>query len=259
MNDETITFEDRLYVNPEVSMAEQDQFIDKFRNIQAQNQAQINRDTYNLGTPVSSNLGGLTGAEGLWNTQYQRPQVNAAIENLRQVNMQQALNTAMGNQQNVMAERLNQAKRAYYRAQQEASARDRANANNPNNQNLSSGLPINTNSGNNISDLAVRENEEARNKYDAEGAARDEAMSSIIKEQNSDNYAGATSVPFTYKINGKTIYGTMHRDQTGNITGVSTPEVNYNAKSAIKFLNSLAKDKNFFDVDGRLINSFLGL
>lgn len=131
MDNETITLEDRFYVDPSVSMAEQDQFIDKFRNIQAQNQAQINRDTYNLGTPVSSNLGGLTGAEGRWNTQYQRPQVNAAIENLRQVNMQQALNTAMGNQQNVMAERLNQAKRAYYRAQQEASARDRAKTNQP--------------------------------------------------------------------------------------------------------------------------------
>lgn len=133
MNDEILTFEDRIYTNPEVSMAEQDQFIDKFRNIQAQNQAQINRDTYNLGTPVSSNMGGLTGAEGLWNAQYQRPQVNAAIENLRQVNVQQALNTAMQNQQNAMANRINQAKRAYYRAQQEASARDRANANQPSN------------------------------------------------------------------------------------------------------------------------------
>lgn len=135
MGNETIEFEDRLYVNPELSMAEQDQFIEKFRNIQSQNQAQINRDTYNLGTPVSSNLGGLTGAEGLWNTQYQRPQVNAAIENLRQVGVQQAVNTAMANQQNAMQNRINQAKRAYYRAQNEAAARDRANANNPNNPN----------------------------------------------------------------------------------------------------------------------------
>lgn len=133
MNDETISFEDRIYVNPEVSMAEQEQFMEKFRNVQGQNQSQINRDTYNLGTPVSSNLGGLTGAEGLWNVQYQRPAVNAAIENLRQVNMQQAVNTAMQNQQNAIANRLNQTKRAYYRAQQEASARDRANANQPSN------------------------------------------------------------------------------------------------------------------------------
>lgn len=114
--DETLEFENRLYVNPEVSMAEQDQFIEKFRNLQGQNQAQINRDTYNLGTQVPSNLGGLTGAEGLWNAQYQRPAVNAAIENLRQVNLQQALNTAMQNQQNAMAERINQAKREYNRA-----------------------------------------------------------------------------------------------------------------------------------------------
>lgn len=132
-NDETITFEDRLFINPEVSMAEQEEFMEKFRNVQAQNQGQINQDTYNLGTPVSSNLGGLTGAEGRWNTQYQRPQVNEAVENLRQVNMAQAVSTAMQNQQNAMGNRLEQAKRAYYRAQQEASARDRANANGNNN------------------------------------------------------------------------------------------------------------------------------
>lgn len=132
MNNETIEFEGRSYVNPEISMAEQDQFIEKFRDIQAQNQAQIDRDTYNLGTPVSSNLGGLTGAEGLWNAQYQRPQVDSAIANLRQINLQQAVNTAMQNQQSAIQNRINQAKRAYYRAQQEAYARDRANTNSGN-------------------------------------------------------------------------------------------------------------------------------
>lgn len=142
MNNETIEFEDRSYVNPEISMAEQDQFIEKFRDIQAQNQAQINRDTYNLGTPVSSNLGGLTGAEGLWGAEYQRPQVNAAIANLRRVNLQQAVNTAMANQQNAMQNRINQAKRAYYRAQQEAYARDRAKANSSTGDNKQGGVDV---------------------------------------------------------------------------------------------------------------------
>lgn len=125
-NDEIIEFEDRSYVNPEVSLAEYDQFMEKFRNVQGQNQAQINRDTYNLGTQVPSNLGGLTGAEGLWNAQYQRTQVNDAIENLRRTGAAQAVATAMQNQQNAMANRLAQAQRAYNRAQQEAYNRDRS-------------------------------------------------------------------------------------------------------------------------------------
>lgn len=131
--DETITFEDRSYVNPQVSLAEQDQFIERFKDIQSQNQAQINQQTQALGSQVPSNQGGLVGAEGLWNVQYQRPQVNAAIENLRQANQLQALNTVMSNEQNAMANRLNQAKRAYYRAQQEQSKRDRDKANTPSN------------------------------------------------------------------------------------------------------------------------------
>lgn len=142
MDSETIELENRSYVNPEISMAEQDQFIEKFRSIQDQNQAQIDRDTYNLGAPVSSNLGGLTGAEGLWSAEYQRPQVNSAIANLRQINLQQAVNIAMQNQQNAMQNRINQAKRAYYRAQQEAYARDRAKANSSTSDNKQGGVDV---------------------------------------------------------------------------------------------------------------------
>lgn len=124
-SDEVIEFEDRSYVNPQTSIDEQNQFIEKFRALQDQNQAQINQQTQALGSQVPSNQGGLVGAENLWNVQYQRPQVNAAIENLRANNQLQALNTVMSNQQNAMANRLNQAKRAYYRAQHEAAKRNR--------------------------------------------------------------------------------------------------------------------------------------
>lgn len=242
MNDETISFEDRIYVNPEVSMAEQEQFMEKFRNVQGQNQSQINRDTYNLGTPVSSNLGGLTGAEGLWNVQYQRPAVNAAIENLRQVNMQQAVNTAMGNQQNAIAERLNQAKRAYYRAQQEASARDRAKANQPTNPlTPQSGLPIET-TNNNVSDLAARENEEARKKYEETNQAQfNEVMENVIKQNQSGNFNAINSVGFSYEVDGKPVYGTVYRDAFGNITGVATPTFEYNGNAGKQWLMDLAR------------------
>lgn len=124
-SDEVIEFEDRSYVNPQTSIDEQNQFIEKFRALQGQNQAQINQQTQALGSQVPSSQGGLVGAENLWNVQYQRPQVNAAIENLRANNQLQALNTVMSNQQNAMANRLNQAKRAYYRVPQEAAKRNR--------------------------------------------------------------------------------------------------------------------------------------
>lgn len=256
MDNETITFEDRLYVNPEVSMAEQDQFINRFRNLQAQNQAQINKDTYNLGTPVPSNQGGLIGAEGRWNTQYQRPQVNAAIENLRQVNIQQALNTAMQNQQSAMANRLNQAKRAYYHAQQEASARDRANANNSSNQpGNNSGLPINTNTGTNVDDLAVRENEASRQEYENTNQAQfNEVANKVVNEQNSGNYQTANSVPFMYYIDGKPYYGTIYRDEFSKITGVSSPTMDYNASAGQNFLKNLAQQGNFYNVNGQNLN-----
>lgn len=137
--DETITFEDRSYVNPQVSLAEQDQFLERFKDIQSQNQAQINQQTQALGSQVPSNQGGLVGAEGLWNVQYQRPQVNAAIENLRQSNQLQALNTVMSNEQNAMTNRLNQVKRAYYRALQEQNKRDRDKTNSSNSSNSPKG------------------------------------------------------------------------------------------------------------------------
>lgn len=126
--DEVIEFEDRSYINPQVSLTEQDEFIDRFRALQGQNQAQINQQTQALGSQVPSNQGGLIGGEGLWEAQYQRPQVNAAIENLRAANQLQALNTVMQNQQSAMANRLNQAKRAYYTASQNKAARDSASS-----------------------------------------------------------------------------------------------------------------------------------
>lgn len=114
--DEVFTFEEREYVNPEVSLNEQMDFVDKYRALQNQSQAQINRDTQALGTQVPSSMGGLSGAENLWTTQYRTPQVNAAVENLKQAAQMSALNTALANQQGMWQNRYNQAERAYNRA-----------------------------------------------------------------------------------------------------------------------------------------------
>lgn len=112
-NTEDVTFEveGRTYVNPQVALNEREQFVDTLRNVQAENTAQINQNTYNLGSQVPSNIGGLGGSEGLWTAQYQTPQVDAQIANLRATAQQEALNTALSNLQNIYQNRYKQAYR----------------------------------------------------------------------------------------------------------------------------------------------------
>lgn len=111
--EETFEFEGTQYVNPTISRDEQLGFIDNLRAVQNQNNQQIKEDTYNLGTQTTSNLGGLTGAEGKWQAEYQTPQINYTVDNLKSVAQQSALNTALNNLQNAWQNRYNQAQRAY--------------------------------------------------------------------------------------------------------------------------------------------------
>lgn len=111
--EETFEFEGTQYINPTTSRDEQLGFIDNLRAVQNQNNEQIKQDTYNLGTQTTSNLGGLTGAEGKWKAEYQTPQINYTIDNLKSVAQQSALNTALSNLQNAWQNRYNQAQRAY--------------------------------------------------------------------------------------------------------------------------------------------------
>lgn len=119
---------DRRYVNPQVSLNEQNAFIDNLRNTQGQDTAQIRQDTYNLGTAVPSNLGGLTGGSNYFKSRYQTPQTNSMVSDLRAAAQSQALSTLLNNE-------IGKAKKRYsdaYRA-----AKKRANnissGNNPNN------------------------------------------------------------------------------------------------------------------------------
>lgn len=110
--DDTIfEVEDRLYLNPQTALNEREQFVDTLRNVQAENTAQINQNTYNLGSQVPSNIGGLGGSEGLWAAQYQTPQTDAQIANLHATAQQEALNTALTNLQNIYQNRYKQAYR----------------------------------------------------------------------------------------------------------------------------------------------------
>ena len=109
----TFEFENRTYINPDVSRDEQMAFIDTMRDIQAQNNAQIATETHNLGTDIESTRGGLSGSEEYWKSLYQTPQTNAAVANMKAVAQQSALNDALSNYQSMLQNRYNQAYRDY--------------------------------------------------------------------------------------------------------------------------------------------------
>lgn len=110
---ETFEFEGRSYLNPTTSRDEQLSFIDTLRETQSKNTAQINADTYALGSQLPSNLGGLRGGEDTFIARYQTPQTNETVANLRLAAQQSALNTALSNLQNAYKKRYNDAVQNY--------------------------------------------------------------------------------------------------------------------------------------------------
>lgn len=65
--------------------------------------------TYNLGTAVSSNIGGLTGANSYFSSRYQTPQMNSLASDLRATAQAKALNDVLANEQAKMKKRYNDA------------------------------------------------------------------------------------------------------------------------------------------------------
>lgn len=120
---EVTEVEGRTYVNPQAALGESDTFIDNLRQTQQANTQQIAQDTYNLGTAVPSNLGGLIGGEGYWTSRYQTPQTNATVANLRAAAQAKALNDVLANEQAIWKNRYQQAYRNYQKRQY-----DKANA-----------------------------------------------------------------------------------------------------------------------------------
>lgn len=121
-NDEFYEYEDRAYINPTLSSGEQEKFISNLRDIQGQNTAQIAEQTYNLGTAVPSNLGGLGGGEAYFTSRYQTPQVNEMVDTLKAAAQAQALNDIMSNYQSQLKNKYSQAQRAYNKRQRAAAA-----------------------------------------------------------------------------------------------------------------------------------------
>lgn len=129
----------RWYVNPNVSLNEQNAFINNLRNLQAQDNAQIEQQTRGLGTQVPSQLGGLTGAGSYFRSRYQTPQTNLTVAELRSKMQNEALERVINNE-------LAKGKKKYqdaYRAAQERSSNSNNNNNEPIYNQVIDGLNIN--------------------------------------------------------------------------------------------------------------------
>lgn len=126
--------ESRYYLNPQVGLDESNKFIENLRSVQQQNNSQIAKDTAALGTEVSSNLGGLTGADSYFTSRYQTPQTNATVANLRATAQAAALNDVLENEQAIWKKRYNDAYRAYQKREH-----DKANTTTTNDNNTTTG------------------------------------------------------------------------------------------------------------------------
>lgn len=113
LDDFSTVVDEQRYINPQVALDESNAFIQTLRDSQAQRNAEIAQDTYNLGTAVPSNIGGLGGSGSYFNARYQTPQTNTLIADLKATAQAQALNDAMGNALAQAKERYNKAYKAY--------------------------------------------------------------------------------------------------------------------------------------------------
>lgn len=142
LDDFSTTVDDMRYINPQVGLDESNAFIENLRATQGQRTQEIAEDTYNLGTAVPSNLGGLGGAGTYFTSRYQTPQTNDAIANLRTAAQMQALTSAMNNL-------LGQAKQRYAKAYKSYQKRHNKNPStnpiNPINPTNPKGLTFDTN------------------------------------------------------------------------------------------------------------------
>lgn len=139
--------DDRRYIKPQVALDESNAFIENLRNTQGQRTAEIAQDTYNLGTAVPSNLGGLGGSGSYFTSRYQTPQTNEIVANLKATAQAQALNDAMNN---ALAQAKQRYNNAYKAAQKRSSSTGSTGPTNPTNPTNPTGskLPIATNENN---------------------------------------------------------------------------------------------------------------
>ena len=113
LDDFSTVVDEQRYINPQVALDESDAFIQNLRDVQQSHNAEIAQDTYNLGTAVPSNIGGLGGSGSYFNARYQTPQTNTLIADLKATAQAQALSDAMNNAVSQAKQRYNKAYKAY--------------------------------------------------------------------------------------------------------------------------------------------------
>lgn len=251
MQDDTIfELEDRLYVNPQTSLNEQQQFLNTLRDIQAQNTAEINQNTYNLGSPVTSNIGGLTGSEGQWKAQYQTPQTQATVAGLKAAMQEQALKTDLNNQLNYWKNRLNQAQRRYNRA----ASTNPSTTQNPSNADE---LGIDTQTPTPAGDLTLEVAPVSVGEAQQNQTAFENQLANTL---NSGNKTTAGSQGLTYKKGDTTYYVTLYRDNLGKLQGGTlntasggriVPVANYTVTGIGNLLNQIGQSgTKIYDMGG---------
>lgn len=186
MNLDDFSYEEngRRYIDPNVSLNEQNAFIQNLRDTQVQRNDQIAQQTHNLGTDVPSNLGGLNGSEAYFNSRYQTPQTNSLVGNLKAAAQAQALSTALNNELQKAQKRYND---AYY------AAKDRErNANNTTTSGDGDTLTINTDTGENKIYEDVQNHQKGDIYVGEDGKTRldtGDGHSTIIRTPNAAEYA----------------------------------------------------------------------
>lgn len=252
MDDTEFTeFEDRVYLNPTTSRDEQLAFIDTLRETQKQNTAQINADTYALGSQLPSNLGGLSGAEDTFIARYQTPQTEATVADLRTAAQQSALNTALSNLQNAYKQRYNAAVLNYQkRAAQPTTPtttpetpEDDTLLNTPNTETPEVGVRSST--------LVER----LRNQFADSIAETETGIQGALDAINSGDTAKAQSIPVIIRKTadsgsaGKST-AVVYRNNRGAVTGMLLNGKQYGAEEALNELTRLAGEGRAYSTTG---------
>lgn len=107
----------RAYLNPEVALNEANDFIGNLRTVQDQQNQEIAKQTYNLGTSLPSAQGGLgtNNANNMsyFTSRFQTPQTESIVGDLRSAAQAAALNQVLANEQAMWQKKYNDAYRSY--------------------------------------------------------------------------------------------------------------------------------------------------
>ncbi len=258
MNLDDFSYEEngRRYINPQVALDEENAFIQNLRNTQAQDNAKIYQDTHNLGTDVSSNLGGLNGGEAYFNARYQTPQTNYTIANLREAAQAKALSDALNNEVAKAKKRYNDAYKAANSGGGSGGGNNGGgdgndNANDPNHENPSDPSKTNPNGIDTVSEHA--EKQDAKN------------MNNTINNLNTIGQAtGGGALPknptgtvyYLHAPDGSKSWVMINKSLYGN--GVSTPTGDYEKQSGVNYINNkLKQGYKLYTQGGKAIDNSL--